>query len=171
MKSIKYLVVLACMTLGLANVAMAQVYNSEVMFFTSVKSNTSDYHVIDVVKIIDGNKLYIWGRSNKKLVKELQKSENYYDNFPSFPRHSNELDTWGLVGPYLYDEESSTTERYVYRQYNNGRPTQYCKVISKDLSTLISVEMTSAETYDKAFKNYYVRVSKEDYLVPGFINE
>ena len=76
-----------------------------------------------------------------------------------------------MVGPYLYDEESSTTERYVYRQYNNGRPTQYCKVISKDLSTLISVEMTSAETYDKAFKNYYVRVSKEDYLVPGFINE
>ena len=69
MKSIKYLVVLACMTLGLDNVAMAQVYNCEVMFFTSVKSNTSDYHVIDVVKIIDGNKLYIWGRSTKNLLR------------------------------------------------------------------------------------------------------
>ena len=128
MKSIKYLVVLVCMTLGMVNIAKAQVQNSEVMFFETTQGSA-----IRIVRIVNGKFLtdVSEGWVKSKIKNNLKSSPNYYDNYPkgivtnTSPNHS----------VYVYDETLSTSSRIVY--VKNGYGNRFCFAISPDMSSLV----------------------------------
>lgn len=158
MKSIKYLVVLACMTLGMANVAKAQVFNDEVMFFEKNQGNT-----IRIVRFVDGKLLtdVSEGWSKSKVENNLRSSSDYYNNYPK-----------GIAigynhSVYVYDESLSTSSRIVYVKKVYG--DQFCYAISSDLTSLIYFIINRDGRVNEGRKKYYIRVSKED-LLPKSVN-
>ena len=106
MKSIKYLVVLVCMTLGLANVAKAQIYSSEACFYAKEGYSNVEY----VVKFDYSNdRVWLKKVSQSTVRSNLAKSENFYEN---------EVWTDGKnsVEMYEYDSQRSTSAREVYKK-------------------------------------------------------
>lgn len=113
MKSIKYLVVLVCMTLGLANVAKAQIYSSEDCFYSKEGSSSVQY----VVKFeYAQDRAWLKSVSHSTVRTNLAKSEDFYEN-----------ETWtdgkNGVTMYEYDSYRSTSAREVYKR--EGTRTVY----------------------------------------------
>lgn len=106
MKSIKYLVVLVCMTLGLANVAKAQIYSSEDCFYSKEGSSSVQY----VVKFeYAQDRAWLKSVSHSTVRSNLAKSEDFYED---------EVWTDGKnsVKMYEYDSYRSTSVREVYKR-------------------------------------------------------
>lgn len=184
MKSVKYLVMLVCMTLGLVNVAKAQIYSSEDCFYSKEGSSSVEY----VVKFeYAQDRAWLKNVSHSTVRKNLAKSEDFYEN---------EVWTDGknLVKMYEYDSYRSTSVREVYKRtevvYNfswncmyctglnggacgrHGKKTTYKYVaFSKDKSTFIMWDERE-NNYDGKTENMknYTRVPKED-LLPKAVND
>lgn len=153
MKSIKYLVVLVCMTLGFTIVAKGQISNNSVMFFID-DSGTG----VSVVRCVD-NKMYCTTYDPGSVKKNLRNSSDYYDNF-----------TKGNV--YLFDKAMSTSKYIVYQgswTFNLDRTqTRSYVAVSKDLSELIRFMKydDNQEVYGKVCA---IMISKEE-LLPKALN-
>lgn len=105
--NIKMMVMLACMTFGLANVAKAQIYSSEDCFYSREGSSSVEY----VVKL-EGNRVWLKSVSSHSEVRSnLAKSKNFY-----------EKEVWtdgqNSVTMYEYDSRRSTSAREVYKRVN-----------------------------------------------------
>ena len=154
MKSIKYLVVLVCMTMGMASIAKAQIYSSEICFYERVSGNSNKSRLC-VVKFVDGSIRL----SFDNIKSNLEKSKNYYEN----------NDVWDKL-----DKNKSDTDNYPWK-YNTSLSSSYNKEIyfqdywsfnkyvafTKDLSSMI---MWYEEDGSIEYKCYYTRISKEDIL-------
>lgn len=183
MQSIKYLVVLVCMTLGLANAAKAQIYSSEDCFYSKEGSSSVEY----VVKFeYAQDRAWLKNVSHSTVRTNLAKSDDFYEN---------EVWTDGKnsVKMYEYDSNRSTSVREVYKRtekytsyYNiwnmwvpNPVPggtskttvTYYYVAFSKDKSSFISW-LERENNYDGKTENMknYTRVPKED-LLPKAVND
>lgn len=155
MKSIKYLVVLACMTLGMVNVAKAQVINDEVMFF----QKTTESGGIRIIRFLDGKLATgAFDYSQSKVKNDLGSSLNYYDAYPK---------GFGSYSYYCYDETLSTSSRIVYVKNDYG--IRHCYAISTDMTSLIKFSINRDGEVSERYNEYYVRVSKED-LLPKSVN-
>lgn len=170
MKSIKYLVVLVCMTLGLANVAKAQIYSNEILFY-----QRTDKDDIVIVKFDGGNKrVFIAQLGKQKVQKVLKESINRFEDDEVWePKYH--LRTGGWV-PRLrnYDYELSNSSKEVYkgitdteihRLYGFNDPSDVGRryAFSKDLSSLVFFHLDIMKPV------YYIRVNKED-LLPQALN-
>lgn len=104
--NIKMMVMLACMTFGLANVAKAQIYSSEDCFYAQEGSSSVSY----VVKFeYSKDRVWLKSVSSSTVKKNLAKSEDFYEN---------EIWTDGKnsVTMYEYDYQKSTSSREVYKR-------------------------------------------------------
>lgn len=192
MKNIKYLVVLLCMTLGLANVAKAQIYSSEDCFYSKEGSSSVQY----VVKFeYAQDRAWLKSVSHSTVRSNLAKSKDFYED---------EVWTDGKnsVTMYEYDSYRSTSAREVYKRettksvyinafgQRNGAHTYYWGggsdsgyyvnektgafdyvAFSKDKSTFIMWHEPK-NNYDGKTENMknYTRVPKED-LLPKAVND
>ena len=162
MKSIKYLVVLACMTFGLANVAKAQIYNDEVCFY--VKAGYDD-STITVVKFEGTEMKVMVSLKGSSLKEKLAINERYYEDVCKWKEG---IGTY----KYYYDPQKSTSSREVYKHTLNygyiSNTTFYA--FSEDLSSLI---IWCAGSEDN--RSYFTRILKEDLIpektIPDFIYE
>lgn len=157
MKSIKYLVVLVCITLGLVNVAKAQISDSDVMFF----GNTTSMRIICFVngELWDGTHTTVNSVKNK-----LKTNPNNYD----FPKGFDNSD----MSRFVYNESLSTSSRIVYRRKDSLKKNciAYQYAISPDMSSLIwFVTDANGNVLDQYGREYFVRVAKED-LLPQLAN-
>lgn len=174
MKSIKYLVMLACMTLGLANIAKAQIYSNEIYFY----QRTDDENRIIVVKFDGSNKRLFMNYNTKKGIQRiLEESINRFEDDDFFWTPGNDHRKSGGWKSLLrnYDYDLSTSSREVYkgitdsetRRLYGGTSDPYDVVrryaFSKDLSSLVFFSI------DKNVPVYYIRVDKED-LLPKALN-
>lgn len=105
---IKTFVVLACMTLGISNVAKCQIYSSEDCFYASVGSSSVSY----VVKFeYSTDRVWIKSVGHSTVRQNLAKDKNYYEN-----------ETWtdgqNSVEMYEYVPSMSTSQREVYKRTN-----------------------------------------------------
>lgn len=179
MKSIKYLAVLACMTLGLADVAKAQVYNNEVMFFYRTDDNRNEDERSILVVRFDGQNAYKSGDYSRGYFSgRLQISENYFNGFPRevygpISNASTALDYY-----YIFDSSITTSKRKVYEcnKTVGRRGNHFYIAISTDLTSLIYYETQDKGGSSTITKTtYYSRVDKKDLLpknvVPDFLNE
>lgn len=178
MKSIKYLVVLVCMTLGLANVAKAQIYSNEVCYY----KNTDDGWV-SVVKF-DGlnNRVLLASNGDGKITRKLKESLYYFEDDEEWRAGIRNKELKGTSDGlyksvsfyiYEYDNELSTSNRDVYK--NRYKDSDNCYnyryiAFSKDKQTAIHWAR-----FRENQRSYHIRVSKEDLLpknvVPDFLNE
>lgn len=177
--NIKMVVVLACMTLGLATVARAQIYCSEACFYSESGRNEIKY----IVRF-DGSQGQAWLKSDGHtdyIRGKLADSKYYYEN-----------QTWTDVQNawcYEYDSRKSTSAREVYRRKRTrleypmyggfpmygATPTNVFVgydyiAFSKDKASFIEW-FESKDNYDGSTgtKTYYSRVPKED-LLPKAVN-
>lgn len=186
MKSVKYLVMLVCMTLGLVNVAKAQIYSSEDCFYSKEGSSSVQY----VVKF-EGNRVWLKSVSHSTVRSNLAKSEDFYEKEVWTDGKNN-------VKMYEYDSYRSTSAREVYKAenkkaiYRGGAPffCQFCGLygpgcgshgyeiigyfyvaFSKDKSSFIKW-YEKKDNYDGQIKNRedFTRVPKED-LLPKAVND
>lgn len=104
MSKIKLLVVLACMTLGFANAANSQIYESEACFYASAGSSS----VSRIVRF-EGPQDRVWVKTCGFSRQKLAESEYYYEN-----------ETWtdgkDCAQMYEYDYSMSTSQRVVYKR-------------------------------------------------------
>lgn len=171
MKSIKYLVVLACMTLGLASVAKAQIYSSEICYFQDINRDMCYAIKFELDKILV---MTSYPNNGRRVQKHLAESVNYFENETVWQVSHD-------VYAFEYNSQLSTDARESYqplsrsaydKKYGKGwtHPASTWVIsISKDKSSLISWQTNNSD------KNYSIRVSKEDLLpknvVPDFLNE
>jgi hypothetical protein len=188
----KWLVVL-CMAIGIVNVAKAQIYSSEVCFYSKEGSSNVEY----VVKFDYSNdRVWLKKVSHSTVRKNLAKSEDFYED---------EVWTDGKnsVEMFEYDSGRSTSAREVYKRanYSNIYSTNciYCQrsawtgwgytdgcgahgkkisgyshvAFSTDTSIASFIKWyEKAENYDGSTgtKTYFSRVPKED-LLPKAVND
>lgn len=162
MKSIKYLVMLACVTFGLIMSASAQIYSNEVCFYQEV----DDPAYIYAIKF-DNSKIFRDGKVKQNLANSLY----YYEDDAS----------WNYARKnyhYEYDSQASTSKYEVYKDYCHGTVDLYGNMVlpahweyyafSKDLSSCIfwRERKSDGSIFDK---KHYIRISKED-LLPKAVN-
>lgn len=145
MKTIKYLVVLVCMTLGLANIAKAQIYSSEDCFYA--KEGYSD--VKYVVKF-QGNRAWLKSVSHSTVRSNLAKSKNFYEN-------EKWTDGQNSVHMYEYDSGRSTSAREVYK-YTHSYTRYWNPWTGWEYSYRPGVGYTRSEI---VFEHNYVAFSKD----------
>lgn len=188
---IKMLVVIACMTLGIANVAKAQQTRSrDVVFYSQV-----DDHYYAVIKF-DGNMIWVAdGLSGliEYIKKNLGKDPNYYENrkyisISEIPSNVNlqtflennkadrEKNKWDYARAYYYCPSKSTAAYNVYIFIEKGKYSTYHPVdhiaISQDRSSMITWSETghipgdecNKTAEDIKYRHIYSRVPKEDLL-------
>lgn len=169
MKSIKYLVVLICMTLGMADVAKAQVYNSEVLFYQWGTSS------VVVAQFVDGV-LYTTGTYTKSSFQQkLKESPDYCEKCIASAKASGKdfcNNNRHCIFKYEYDNSLSTSERMVYQSAGTinkeHADDRSCYAFSNDLSSLIIFRIKFGKVND-GDKKYCIRITKED-LSPQAIN-
>ena len=180
MKSIKYLVVLVCMTLGLANVAKAQIYSNEVCYYRNTANDEALVIKFDGVN----NRVYRLWFASYSFVFENNKPTDFYEYDEEWDKvfklwesdkrlvesiYRRERPCW----IYEYDGnlpnsvEEAYSGREVYRKLR-CTPKNFC-AFSRDKQTII------AGSEKRPNAHYWIRVSKEELLpkkvVPGFIEE
>lgn len=164
MKSIKYLVVLVCMMLGLANVAKAQISSNEVLFFQKIESGGKG--AIHIVRL-DNGKLHVSTTYTQSSVKRhLSESSSYYDRYPYGVESSSFINDYY----YVYDADMSANyPKIVYqskRTINKNNTNRSFYAFSSDMSSMVYFKtQASGEAYGK---EYYTRISKEDLLPKAF---
>ena len=188
--TIKTFVVLLCMTLGFANAAKGQIYESEACFYAPAGSSS----VSRIVRF-EGSRNLVWVKTCFNRNK-LAESKYYYEN-------EKWTDDKDCVQMYEYDYSMSTSQRTVYKreQWRNyvgdmgcpycsgwgeyrtscGRHGKYLQQIqfvafSKDKSSFISWYQYPNDVDNKIrSKSTFTRVPKEDLLPKAanydFLNE
>lgn len=178
MKSIKFLVVLVCMTLGMADVAKAQIYSNEVCYYRTTYNNAAYIVKFDG---LNNRVIVLWKEHYKFVYKQNQTGlHESMDYFECEEAWNNALKHWESSGAqngiykgndsfyvYVYDSQLSTSEREVYRGVYFPKT---CLGFSKDKQTVSKYGLGHESN-----AQYWIRVSKEDFLpenvVPGFLNE
>lgn len=185
MKNIKYLVVLLCMTLGLANAAMAQIYSSECCFYAEEGFSDVRY----VIKFdYSEDRLWIKTAGGSSTVrKNLARTEDFYEDLvykdnTSYGEEKFEYDSYRSTSANeVYKRERKVTRYYnsigweVYSYVPGGRTEVVVKsidyvAISKDKMTLIKWTEPK-DNYEGKTQNmkYYKLIPKED-LLPKAVN-
>lgn len=162
MKSIKYLVVLVCISIGISSVAKAQVYSGGTIYYKQTNSN-SDY--ISIWEFNGRQALYkcrssspTESQSNIKTV--MVKSPNAFDDH-STPGTYKVDGGWIKVIQAEYRPDIPSSDRSVYKVHS------FFVAVSSDLSTMISWTESSNGVIEN--KRYFIRIEKDD-LLPQAIN-
>lgn len=162
MKSIKYLVVLVCIILGLANVTKAQVYSGGTVYY---KQTNTSVNYLSIWEFNGRQALYKCRSSSptesqSSIKQVLEKSPNAFDNH-SIPGSYKVDGGWIQVIQATYRPDIPSSDRSVYKV------NSFYMAVSSDLSTMISwTENSNGEIENK---RYFVRIDKEE-LLPKAIN-
>lgn len=128
MKSIKYLIVLVCMTMGMASIAKAQIYSSEIFYY----ADTEDSDYMRVVRF-EGSSGKVWIHYARKseIKKKLSQTNNYYENMTWNDKGVGQISGSDKTHAFQYDYEKSTSARAVYKRqnvyYNLSLTCPWCK--------------------------------------------
>ena len=149
MKSIKYLVMLVCMTIGLSMVGKAQIYSSEALFYIEAGMSLKNNSYLEVV-IVDNetNKIFIVSTKMSYIERDgLSK----YDN-PNFIYHCKKKGA--TVYECRYNPTLSKNGKEVYQLYDS---VYY--VFSSDKSTYVKIKNNGND------KIHYVRVTRDKLIL------
>lgn len=129
MKSIKYLVVLVCMTFGLVNVAKAQVYSHETYIYEDTSGD--DWYIL---LELDGNKAYMDACKGNGYRQHAIKTG--YKNSSSWANDKNK--------DRIFTFDASMSSKYsknVYRRNESGGWKDFFS-ITDDMNTVITWKET-----------------------------
>lgn len=164
MKTIKYLVVLVCMTLGLANVAEAQIFHNtnEVLYYIS-----SSGKGMRMVRF-DGNKVYIACDNTDDVKEDLRNNLKYYDEqIPIYIPDDKEIvrskNDKKIIQVGLFDKDNliPNSSKVVYIEFLTGASPTEVLAFSKDLSSLV-VFSVNRDYKQTGNIYYYTKITKED---------
>lgn len=170
------MLMLVCMTLGLASIARAQIYSSEICFYITSDGPNKDY--VEIIKF-EGSRNRILQKYADKyhLKKILEESVDYFEDdrvwASSYRGRVGFSDSEAFI--WDFDNVLSTSSKVVYKGISDSDYYRLYSIrtsdndkqrmaFSKDMSSLIIFNLIHPEA-----RQYYIRVDKED-LLPKAIN-
>ena len=164
MKSIKYLVVLACMTFGLANVAIAQIRhsNDDVLYYIS--SSGKGMRMCR----FDGDKVYVNSGNTDDVKQKLRNNAEYYDDqmpkhIPNDKQSCRSKNDKHIISVGVFDEDNRipNSSKVVYIEFRTGVSPTEVLAFSEDLTSLV-VFYVNRDYKQTGNIYYFTRITKED---------